>query len=89
MIDWIEVVWNWDVPLTEADWKVSVTAWNNTLWTAVLAYREDVVTWFKRELKINVEYKPELDQFRLSAHTRFALSIVATDSVASLINVTV
>jgi len=88
-IDWIEIVTNWDIPLTEADGKVSATGWNNTLWTAVLVYKEDIITWFKRDLRINVEYRPELDQFRITAHTRFALTIVATDSVASLINVTV
>ena len=88
-IDWIEIITNGDVPLTEADWKVSATPWNNTLWTAILVYREDIITWFKRDLKVVIEYVPQLDQFRVTAHTRFALTIVATDSVSSLINVTV
>jgi len=89
MIDWVEIVVNWDVPLTEADWKVSVTPGNNTLWTAVLVYKEDVITWFKRELRTNVEYLPQFDQFRITAHTRFALTIRDTDSCSALINITV
>ena len=88
-VDGIEVVTNGDVPLTEADGKVSTTGGNNTLGTAVLVYKEDIITGFKRELKTNVEYIPKTDQFRISAHTRFALAIKDTDSVASLINVTV
>ena len=88
-VDGIEIVTNGDVPNTEADGKVSTTPANNTVGTAVLVYREDIITWFKRELKTNVEYLPELDQFRISAHTRFALTIKDTDSVASLINVTI
>jgi len=88
-IDGIEVVTNWDTPNTEADGKVSTTAGNNTLGTAVLVYRDDIITGFKRELKTNVEYLPNLDQFRISAHTRFAMTIKDTDSVASLINVTI
>ena len=88
-IDGIEVITNWDVPNTEADGKVSVTPWNNTLGTAILAYKADIITWFKREHKTTVEYVPQLDQFRITAHTRFALKIRDTDSVAALINVTV
>ena len=88
-VDGIEVVTNGDVPLTEADGKVSTTAGNNTLGTAILVYRDDIITGFKRELKTNVEYLPQVDQFRISAHTRFAMKIKDTDSCASLINVTV
>ena len=88
-VDWIEVITNGDTPNTEADWKVSTTPGNNTLGTAVLVYKQDIITGFKRELKTNVEYLPNLDQFRISAHTRFALTIKDTDSVASLINVTI
>lgn len=88
-IDWIEVVTNGDVPNTEADWKVSTTGGNNTLGTAILVYKDDIITGFKRELKTNVEYLPANDQFRISAHTRFAMTIKATDSVASLINITI
>lgn len=88
-VDWIEIITNGDVPNTEADWKVSTTAGNNTLGTAILVYKEDIITGFKRELKTNVEYLPEVDQFRISAHTRFALTIRGTDSVASLINITI
>jgi len=88
-VDGIEVVTNGDVPLTEADGKVSTTAGNNTLGTAILVYRDDIITGFKRELKTNVEYLPQVDQFRISAHTRFAMTIKDTDSCASLINVTV
>jgi len=88
-VDGIEIVTNGDVPTTEADGKVSDTPANNTVGTALLVYREDIITGFKRELKTNVEYLPNLDQFRISAHTRFALTIKATDSVAALINVTI
>jgi hypothetical protein len=88
-IDGIEIITNGDVPDTEADGKVSTTGGNNTKGTAVLIYKDDIITGFKRELKTNVEYLPERDQFRISAHTRFAMKIKDTDSVASLINVTI
>jgi hypothetical protein len=68
---------------------VSTTAGNNTLGTAILVFKEDIITWFKRELRTNVEYLPQLDQFRITAHTRFALTIKDTDSCSALINVTV
>jgi len=88
-IDGIELMTNWDMPLTEADGKCSATSANNTLWTWILVYKPDIITWFRRQLKINVEYLPGLDQFRISAHIRFAQKVKEADSVAALINVTV
>jgi hypothetical protein len=32
---------------------------------------------------------PQLDQFRITAHTRFALKIRDTDSAVALINITI
>jgi len=43
-VDGIEIVTNGDVPNTEADGKVSTTPANNTVGTAVLVYREDIIT---------------------------------------------
>ncbi len=88
-IDGIKVVVNKDVPNTEADGKVSVTPGNNTLGTSVLVYKPDIISGFKRQLKISVSYLDEFDQFRITAHTRFAMTIVDTNAVASLINATI
>jgi hypothetical protein len=59
-----------------------------------LIYKPDIIHWFKRRLKINVSYLDEYDQFRITAHTRYAMSILSSvnttkDSAALLINVTV
>ena len=88
-IDWIEILphsWLW---LTEADGKISTTAGNNTLWQWVLMYKPDIITWFRRKLKINISYVDKTDMIRITAHTRFAVKIKDTDSVSSLINITV
>lgn len=88
-IDGIEVLVSSQAGLTEADGKISATAGNNTLGQIVLVYKPDIVTGFKRDLAIFTEYLPEVDQYRWTAHVRFALAIKAADSVAAAINITV
>lgn len=88
-IDGIEVVPSGFIPKTEADGKVSsVTPANNTLGTAILTYKEDVIRGFKRNIKTFVEYLPATDQFRITAHFRYAQLIKTTKSVSAIINIT-
>jgi hypothetical protein len=48
-----------------------------------------VITGFRRDLSIFTEYLPVTDQYRWTAHVRFALAIKAADSVAVGRNITV
>lgn len=89
-IDGIEILGTSLLGKTEADGKISFdTPANNTLGQAILIYKPDMYTGFKRNLSIFTEYLPEYDQYRFTGHVRFALKIKSTDSVASLINITV
>lgn len=88
-IDGIEVVPSGFFPKTEADGKVSAIPANNTVGTGVLVYKQDVIRGFKRNIKTFVEYLPWTDQYRITAHFRYAQLIKDTNSVASLINVTI
>jgi len=88
-VDGIEVMVSSQMSKTEADGKVSTTGGNNTLGQIILVYREDVITGFRRDLSIFTEYLPVTDQYRWTAHVRFALAIKAADSVAVGRNITV
>ena len=88
-IDGIEVVPTGFLAKTEADGKISVTPASNTVGQALLVYKEDVIRGFKRNIKTFVEYIPKTDQYRITAHFRYAQTLRATDSVASLINITI
>lgn len=88
-IDGIEILPLSYVGKAEADGKVSTTPGNNTLGRGLLVYKPDVLTGFKRNLQVFTEYLPEYDQFRFTAHVRFAVKVRAADSCAALINITV
>lgn len=88
-IDGIEVL-----PLSyfgkaEADGKISTTPGNNTLGRAVLIYKPDVLTGFKRNLQTFTEFLPKTDQFCITSHVRFAVKVLASDSCCVLRNITV
>lgn len=87
-IDGIEVLPLSYVGNAEADGKISATPANNTLGRGILVYKPDVLTGFKRNLQVFTEYLPEYDQFRFTAHVRFALKVLATDSCVALRNIT-
>lgn len=74
---------------TEADGKISTTPANNTLGQALLIYKDDIITGFKRNLSLYTQFLPETDQFRWTAHTRFALKVRDEKSVAMLRNITI
>lgn len=88
-IDGIEVLPLSYVGNAEADGKLSTTANNNTLGRAILVYKPDVLTGFKRGLQMFTEYLPEYDQFRFTSHVRFALKVLASDSCVAIRNITV
>lgn len=50
-----DVFINRDFPLTEADWKVSVTAWNNTKGWVALIHRDAIVYGYNGDYQIEVE----------------------------------
>ena len=88
-IDGIEILPTSLMGLTEADGKISTTPGNNTLGQAMLIYKPDIITGFKRNLSVFTEYLPEVDQYRFTGHVRFALKIRGTDSCAMIRNITV
>lgn len=89
-IDGIEILATSLMGLTEADGKKSYdTPANNTLGQAVLIYKPDMLTGFRRNLSVFTEYLPQYDQYRFTGHVRFALKIRSTDSCAMIRNITV
>ena len=88
-IDGIQVLPLSYLGLTEADGKVSTTPWNNTKGRMVLIHKPSFVHGFKRQLQIVTEYLPRTDQYCLTAHLRYALNVVGTDSVSYGYNATV
>lgn len=88
-VDGIEVLVSGQCGLAEADGKQSATGSNNTLGTAHLVYKPDVLTGFRRSLQIFPEYLPRTDQYAFSAHFRYAQAIKGTAACASIINILV
>ena len=88
-IDGVEILPLSYVGKAEADGKLSTTANNNSLGRAVLIYKPDVLTGFKRNLQTFTEFLPRTDQFCLTAHVRFAVKVLASDSCCVLRNITV
>ena len=88
-IDGIEVLGTSLLGNAEADGKQSTTGSNNTLGRMLLVYKPALLHGFKRNLQIFTEYLPQYDQFRFTAHVRYAINIQGTDSVALAYNITV
>jgi len=88
-IDGIEVLPTSLIGNAEADGKKSTTANNNTLGRAVLVYKPDLLHGFKRNLQLFTEYLPQYDQFRFTAHVRYAIKLLAADSACTIYNITV
>ena len=87
-IDGIEVIPSSLLLDAEADGKVSATPANNTKGRALLVYKPDLVHGFKRGLSLYPEYLPEYDQFRITAHFRYAINVKENTSGVLLINIT-
>lgn len=87
-IDGIEVLPTSLIGNAEADGKISVTPANNTLGRMLVVYKPDLIHGFKRNLNIFTEYLPEYDQFRFTAHVRYAIKMKAADSAVLLRNIT-
>lgn len=90
-IDGIKIIPTDLLSLTDADGKYTTTSpsSNNTKGRILIVHKPSVLHGFKRNLKIFTEYLPQFDQFRFTAHVRYALAIVGTDSVAYGYNITV
>ena len=78
-----------DFGLAEADGKQSTTGANNTLGRFMIVYLPALVVGWRRKMKINLEYLPRVDQYVLTAHSRFTADMVRDDMVSLGYNVTV
>lgn len=87
----IQVMVNENFLKAEADGKISNTGSNNTLGRFLGLYLPALYVGFRRRLKITVTYLDDVDQFRISAHTRAAVGVAngSTGTVVLGRNVTV
>lgn len=88
-IDGIEVIPSSLLGDAEADGKVSATPSNNTKGRAILVYKPELIHGFKRGLSLYPEYLPEYDQFRMTAHFRYAINVKDSASGVLLRNITI
>lgn len=89
-IDGIEVMPTSLFGNAEADGKLSYdTPSNNTLGRMLLVYKPDLLHGFKRNIQVFTDYLPEYDQYRFTAHFRYAIKLRATNSATAAINITV
>lgn len=87
-IDGIEVLPTSLIGNAEADGKISTTPANNTTGRMLLVYKPDMIHGFKRNLNVITEYLPEYDQFRFTAHVRYAIKALESKSAVLLRNIT-
>lgn len=91
-IQGIQVMTNANFLKAEADGKLSgATPANNTLGRFLITYLPAVLVGFRRRLKLTVTYLDDTDQFRISAHVRWGVTVVngADGTVAMGRNITV
>lgn len=87
-IDGIPVLVSAELPLTEADGKVTVGG-SNTKGTAVCVYRPGWFVGYRRRIAVNVDYLPYYDSYQLTATVRLAFASFDDDVSAALYNITV
>lgn len=61
----------------EADGKISTTPGNNTLGRCLCIHLPSLYFGWRRKMKVVVEYLPRVDQYAITAHSRFAIKIGA------------
>ncbi len=88
-VDGIPVLVSAEMPMTEADGKVSKTANNNTKGQGVLVYRPGWVMGFRRQVVATAKYFEEYDAYQLFAHARIAFNRFDADVAAALYDITV
>mgnify|MGYP001217495946 CR=1 FL=1 len=71
-LDGIPVLASAEMPLTEADGKVSKTGANNTKGQAVCVYRPGWVVGYRRRIAASVDYLPYYDSYQMVATVRLA-----------------
>lgn len=64
----------------ESDGKVSVTPGNNTLGRLLLVHLPSLYFGWRRKMKVVVEYLPRVDQYAITAHSRFAIKVNTQNS---------
>lgn len=75
----------------EADGKQSATSGNNTLGRFLLIHMPSLYFGWRRKMKIVVDYLPQIDKYRICAHSRFAHKVNTANSqkpVSMMYNVT-
>jgi hypothetical protein len=55
---WTDVFTAYDFNLTEADWKISTTAWNNTKGWVALIHRDAVQYWYSWDYQVEIFRAP-------------------------------
>lgn len=88
-MDGAPVVVSAEMPLTEADGKVSTTPGNNTKGTALCVYRPGWFVGYRRRIAVNVDYLPYYDAYQLTATVRLAFANFDANVASALYNVTV
>ncbi len=78
-----------EMPLTEADGKVSNTPGNNTKGTALCVYRPGWFVGYRRRIAVSVDYLPYYDAYQLTATVRLAFINFDNDVASVLYNITV
>ncbi len=80
-MDGAPVVVSAEMPLTEADGKVSATGGSNTKGTALCVYRPGWIVGYRRRIAVNVDHLPYYDSYQLTATVR--LAFVSYDAAAA------
>ena len=88
-MDGAPVVVSAEMPLTEADGKVSATPGNNSKGTALCVYRPGWVVGYRRRIAVSVDHLPYYDSYQLTATVRLAFVAFDTGTASALYNVTV
>lgn len=89
VLDGIPVLVSAEMPLTEADGKVSNTGSNNTKGQAVCVYRPGWVVGYRRRIAASVEYLSYYDAYQMTATMRVAFVNFDTDVAAVAYDITV
>lgn len=89
LMDGAPVVVSAEMPLTEADGKVSATPGNNTKGTALCVYRPGWVVGYRRRIAVSVDHLPYYDSYQLTATVRLAFASYDAAAASALYNITV
>ncbi|MDX1994181.1 MAG: phage major capsid protein [bacterium] len=87
-VDGIPVFMSAEMPLTDADGKVT-SAGSNTKGTALCVYRPGWMVGYRRRIAVNVDYLPYYDSYQLTATVRVAFNRFDNEVASVLYNISV